>query len=91
MIYAFSMPRCSGCERDKPRLAQLERAGYTVHRVDISIHPEWQRRYRVKAVPFYLVIRLGKIVLRTLDLDLVIRTVQNGSSVHGQAAMSQLP
>jgi len=84
------MPGCSGCVEDKPLLLQLEHAGYSIQRVDITIYPEWRRKYRIEAVPLYLVIRSGKIVLRTHDLNLVIRTVQNASSVQKQAAMSQL-
>jgi hypothetical protein len=73
VIYAFSMPGCSACVTDKPRLTQLERAGYIVRRVDIKIFPRWQRKYRIDKVPLYLVVRHGKIVLRTHDLNLVIR------------------
>lgn len=67
--------------RDKPRVNQLERAGYTIHRVDISINPWCQRRYRFAAVPFYLVVRHGEIVLRTHDLNLVIQVVRNARSI----------
>jgi hypothetical protein len=90
-IYAFSAPGCSGCLSDKTLLLKLERAGYTIRRVNVAIYPGWQRKYRFDAVPFYLVIRRGKVVLRTHDLNLVIRTVWNASSVQSQAAMSQLP
>lgn len=90
-IYAFFSPGCSACVGDKTLLVKLERAGYKIRRVNIAIYPEWQRRYRIAAVPFYLVIRHGKVVLRTHDLNLVIRMVQNASSVQSQTAMSQLP
>jgi len=77
--------------QDKLRLQQLEYAGYLIQRVDITIYPEWQQKYRVNAVPFYLVVCHGKIVLRTHDLNLVIRTIRNECSIQKQAAMSQLP
>ena len=86
-IYAFSMPGCLGCVIDQPHLVQLERAGHTVHRVDITISLHWRRKYRIDSVPFYLVVRHGKIVLRTHDLNLVIRVLQNGPSAQTQAAM----
>lgn len=79
-IYAFSMPECSGCVTDKLCLAQLERAGYTVRHVDITISPRWWKRYRIDSVPFYLIVHHGKIVLRTHDLNLVIWMLQNASS-----------
>ncbi len=89
-IYAFFAPGCSGCVKDKVRVDQLERAGYPIQRVDITIHVKWRQKYRVNAVPFYLVVCHGKIVLRTHDLNLVIRTIRNGCSVQTQAAMPQL-
>lgn len=90
-IYVFSAPGCSGCERDKPYVNQLERAGYSIQRVDITVYPEWQQKYRINVVPFYFVVCHGKIVLRTHDLNLVIRIIRNGCSVQTQAAMPQLP
>jgi len=90
-IYAFSMPGCSGCVRDKARVDQLENRGHTVIRVDIMAQPEFRRRFRVDAVPLYLVVVNGTVVLRTHDLNLVIQTVQRGCSVQEEAAVSQLP
>ena len=89
-IYAFSTPGCSSCVKDKPRLEQLERAGYSIQYVDITIHPEWQQKYRINAVPFYLVVCHGKIVLQTHNLNLVIRAIWNGCSIQKKTAMSQL-
>lgn len=80
-IYAFSMPGCSGCVRDKPRVIKLEQAGYRVIHIDIVNQPTWRRKYKVDSVPFYLVIRGGHIVLRTHDLNLVIKAVNNGCKI----------
>jgi len=80
-ILAFSMPGCGGCVKDKPRLVQLERDGYIIQRINISLQPKLRRKYRVVSVPLYLVIRRERIVLRTNNLNLVIRTVQDGRSV----------
>jgi len=80
-IYAFSMPGCFGCARDKPRLAELERVGYSVLYIDITTYPEWRRMCHIEEVPLYFVVRSRRIVLRTHDLNLVIRMLQNGSSV----------
>ena len=71
IIYVFTAPGCYGCDQDKPRVDQLERAGYTVVRFNIMIHLESRRRYHVDAVPLYLVIYHNKVVLRTHDLNLV--------------------
>jgi len=80
-ILAFSMPGCGSCVKDKSRLVQLERDGYSIQRINISLQSELRWKYRVVSVPFYLVIRHERIVLRTNNLDLVIRTVQDGRSV----------
>jgi hypothetical protein len=81
MIYAFSTPGCLGCVRDKPRLDQLERGGFTVFHINILAQPELRKRYNINAVPFYVVYVGNCVVLRTHDLNLVIQRVQNGSSV----------
>ena len=86
-IYAFSAPGCLGCERDEPRVNQLERAGYLIQRVDIVDYPEWRQKYHVNVVPLYLVVCHGKIVLRTHDLNTVIQAIQNDCSIQKQAAM----
>jgi hypothetical protein len=89
-IYAFSMPGCSGCIRDKVRVDQLERAGYTIIRVDIMAKPALRNRYLVDVVPFYLVVVNGNITLRTNNLDLVIRTVQYGCSLQEESTVPEL-
>jgi len=88
-IYAFSAPGCSGCIKDKPRVAQLEQAGCKVIRIDIAARPDWRKKYSVNAVPFYLVVRKGSIVLRTHDLNLVIQAVNNGCKIQ-EATLPQL-
>lgn len=89
-IYAFSGPGCAPCMRDKPRVAQLEQAGYKVYHIDITVQPDWARRYKIESVPFYLVVCKGHVVLRTHNLNLVIQTVNNGCKVQ-ETAVPQLP
>lgn len=72
VVIAFSAPGCSGCIKDKPRVEALERQGYTIVRVNIQADPERARRYGVTAVPIYIVIRYGRVVVKTPNLDLVI-------------------
>lgn len=75
-IYAFSASGCAGCILDKPQLARLERQGYKIVRVDIHAFPLWRKRYNIRVVPFYLVVTNGCVILRTHDLDLVIKTIR---------------
>lgn len=90
-IYAFSAPGCLACIRDKPSIEWLERAGYRVVRIDIVVQPDWRRRYNINAVPLYFVVCNGRVSLRTSDLNIVIRAVNNGRKIQRQAALSQLP
>jgi hypothetical protein len=71
-IFAFSMPGCSGCIRDKSRVDQLERSGYTIIRINIMTQPTLRNRYQVTVVPLYLVVVNDDVILRTNDLDLVM-------------------
>lgn len=75
-IYAFSAPWCSACVRDKARVNQLERAGYTVVRINIMSRPDLRKRHQIHAVPLYLIISRGRVVLRTHNLNLVIQTLR---------------
>lgn len=50
-ITAYQASWCQPCQRDKPALAELERQGITVVRVDCSEHaPAW-----VRSLPTYVV------------------------------------
>lgn len=77
-VYAFSAPWCSACQQDKPILTKLEQAGYKVVRVNIDVHPDWQRKHHITSIPLYLVICRGSVVLRTPDIDVVVRRVNRG-------------
>lgn len=74
-IYAFSATWCSGCNADKPRLAQLEQEGFKVVRVDLDKRPDLQQKYHIEAVPLYFVVCGDRVVLRTNELSQVIKTV----------------
>lgn len=89
-IFAFSASWCTACKRDVPRLNQLEQVGYRVVHVDIDAQPGMRQQYHIRAVPLYLVVRNGLVVLRTDDLNLVIRAVQNGRKVQEQTAVPEL-
>jgi len=74
-VIAFLAPGCGGCLKDKPRVDALERQGYTVIRVNIQADPERARRYGITAVPVYIVVKCGRVVVKTPNLDLVIQTL----------------
>lgn len=76
VVIAFSAPGCSGCIKDKPRIDALERQGYTVVRVNVQADPERARQYGVTAVPVYVVVKCGRVVVKTSNLDLVIQMLR---------------
>jgi len=75
VVIAFSAPGCSGCIKDKLHVDALERQGVRVIRVNIQVDPERARRYGVTAVPIYIVVRCGKVVVKTPNLDLAIQVL----------------
>jgi thiol-disulfide isomerase/thioredoxin len=89
-IFAFSASWCTACKRDEPRLNQLEQAGNQVWHIDIDVRTDLRQKYSVNSVPLYLVVRNGRIVLRTNDLNLVIRAVRNGRKIQEQTTVPEL-
>ncbi|TWU63214.1 Thioredoxin [Crateriforma conspicua] len=64
ILVEFTSKQCQHCETMKPVLAQLERSGVAIRRVDVSSEPHLVRRYGVRQTPTYLVIADGKEVTR---------------------------
>ena len=72
-IYAFSASWCSNCQKDKTRLQEFEADGHQVVRFDIDKRPDLVQKYQITAVPYYLVVVNGKILLKTHNIEEVIR------------------
>ena len=64
-LLCFGAPWCAPCRELEPTLDALSRAGYPLQRIDIDAHPSVAQRYRIGAVPsFVLVDGQGRIIHR---------------------------
>ncbi len=66
VLLNFHAQWCGPCHKVKPAVDQLIRDGLPVKRIDIDEEPDLQRRYRVEAVPAFIVVdragnELGRI------------------------------
>jgi len=80
-IYVFSADWCTACQNDKPRLREFELQGHLVVFIDVDAYPELGRKYRVTAIPYYIVVVNKRTILRTHDLEEAIRMVQRECSL----------
>lgn len=76
-VLVFSAVWCSGCQRDKSALIQLEAMGVSVKVVDIDRNPELTKKYGVTSVPTYFIYVYGRSVQRTNDIAVVISNVRD--------------
>jgi len=75
-LAAFTATWCGPCQRAKPIVDQIEKAGLAdVVRVDIDKQPDTARQYQVSSVPTFILYRVGKEVLRTHDIGKVKRAL----------------
>ena len=75
-LAAFTATWCGPCQRAKPIVDQIEKAGLAdVVRVDIDKQPDTARQYQVFSVPTFILYRVGKEVLRTHDIGKVKRAL----------------
>ena len=75
-LAAFTATWCGPCQRAKPIVDQIEKAGLAdVVRVDIDKQPDTARQYQVSSVPTFILYRVGKEVLRTHDIGKIKRAL----------------
>jgi len=75
-VLAFTADWCQACQRDKPKLAELRRQGVEVVEIDYDARPDLVRKYRVRRLPTYIVLKDGKEVERTEDIFLLIKILR---------------
>ena len=75
-VYAFTADWCQACQQDKPKLADLRRQGVEVIEIDYDARPDLVRKYRVRRLPTYIVLKDGKEVERTEDIFLLIKILR---------------
>ena len=75
-VYAFTADWCQACQRDKPKLAELRRRGVEVVEIDYDSRPDLVRKYRVRRLPTYIVLKDGEEVERTESILLLIKILR---------------
>jgi len=75
-VLAFTADWCQACQQDKPKLAELRRQGVEVVEIDYDTRPDLVRKYRVRRLPTYIVLKDGKEVERTEDIFLLIKILR---------------
>ena len=75
-VYSFTADWCPACQRDKPKLAELRQRGVEVIEIDYDARPELARKYRVRRLPTYVVLKDGEEVERTESILLLIKILR---------------
>ena len=75
-VLAFTADWCQACQRDKPKLAELRRHGVEVVEIDYDARPDLVRKYRVRRLPTYIVLKNGEEVERTGSIMMLIKIIR---------------
>jgi len=75
-VLAFTADWCQACQQDKSKLADLRRRGVEVVEIDYDARPDLARKYRVRRLPTYIVLKDGKEVERTESILLLIKILR---------------
>jgi len=75
-VLAFTADWCQACQQDKPKLADLRRQGVEVVEIDYDARPDLVRKYRVRQLPTYIVLKDGEEVERTESILLLIKILR---------------
>lgn len=87
----FYSEHCGPCRQMTPVIAELERRGHSVEKIDVDRQPELASRFRVESIPCLVVVAEGREVDRALGvtsierLETMLRTAAatNGAPVAG--------
>lgn len=71
-VMAFTASWCGPCQRNKPTIAQLQKQGVQIYPVDIDARRDLAERYRIQAVPTYVIRENGREVKRTNDVQVLV-------------------
>ena len=63
-LYFFTNPGCGPCRLVEPEIEKLYREGYSVMKIDTTIHPDWTQRYQVDRTPTVILVAQNKVVGR---------------------------
>ncbi len=66
VLLDFQASWCGPCQKMRPAVEKLERAGYPIRSVDVDQSPDLKKRYNVESVPTFLVVDAnGRALART--------------------------
>jgi thioredoxin 1 len=71
-VVAFTASWCGPCKRNKLTVAQLQQQGVKIFSIDIDARRDLAERYRIEAVPTYVVRENGREVKRTNDVQVLL-------------------
>lgn len=88
-VVGFSGPYCLTCREWEQQLA---RAGIDFHKIDVAEHPALARKYRVKATPLVLALRLPEgLVLERYEDEPRREQVERLAELAGVSARTAVP
>ena len=61
-LYFFTNAGCPPCRLVEPELEKLCREGYSVMKIDTTVHPDWTRRFRVTKTPTVVLVSGNTVV-----------------------------
>ncbi len=64
-VLAFTADWCPACQRDKSHIKQLQNQGLKITIIDADTQPEKLKRYGVKLLPTYIILKDGIEIKRT--------------------------
>lgn len=50
-LYFFTNPSCGPCRLVEPEVEELFRDGYSIMKIDTTLHPDWTQRFQVDRTP----------------------------------------
>ena len=60
VVLDFTASWCGPCQQMSPVVARLERQGLPIRTVDVDLHPDLVRKYRIQNIPAFVLIVDGK-------------------------------
>ncbi len=63
-LYFFTNASCGPCRVVEPEVERLYREGYSVMKIDTSLHPDWTQRFQVTKTPTVMLVSGNRVLAR---------------------------